>query len=123
MNIFFSKNYEHYRDKKNPNSYPQRFLKWIYTYQSNPGYIRQVKITRVGQYDFQEIPDSLRDRGIDTSDLKFISVAIANNKTAPIYEASDCKWIEWKQSLNDEGINVVFLCEEELKETCQKKMQ
>jgi len=115
--------YEHYRNERNPFTYPHRFLKWVYTNQSNPRYIRQVKINRIGQYDFNEIPDSLRTIDIDTSDMKFIAVSIANKKTAPIYEASDSKWIGWEQSLNDEGIPVVFLCKEELKETYQRKMQ
>lgn len=115
--------YERYKDKHNPYSYPQRFLKWIYTYQSNPRYIKQVKINKSETSGFKEIPESIKTVGIDPSDLKFIAVSFANSNLAPIYEASDSKWIGWEKSLNEEGVQVIFLCKDELSATYNKKMQ
>jgi len=114
--------YEHYRNNKNPFTYPHLFLKWILNYQSDPKYIKQVKIHRDGEYSFSEIPESLQTIDIDSSDLKFIAVSIANGNIAPIYEASDSKWIGWEKALKQEGVAIKFLCKEELLETFQKKM-
>jgi hypothetical protein len=121
-NYLLIEEYEHFRNSKNPNTYSHRFLRWIYNYQADPKFIKQVKITRIGDSDFTEIPASLNKVGIDASDKKFIAVSIANKCKAPIYEAADSKWIGWEKSLSENGVKVVFLCKDELVEKYKTKM-
>jgi hypothetical protein len=46
--------YEHYRNNQNPFTYPHRFLKWLYTHQTNLRYIKQVTINRTAQTTFKK---------------------------------------------------------------------
>lgn len=115
--------YEHFRNDKNPYSFPHRFLKWVYVNQNNPKYCKQVKINEIARYEFAEIPAALKRLGIDLSDMKFIAVAFANQGKAPIVEASDSKWIGWENDLKKEGIIIDFLCKNELREKYNQKMK
>jgi hypothetical protein len=67
------------------------------------------------------VPQNLHALNFDWSDRKFIAVAIANDKIAPIIEAGDSKWIGWESALNNEGISVDFLCKKELWEKYNQK--
>ena len=91
-----------------------KLFRWLVTNLSNPSRIKQVEIHESGSDDFIEFPESLRTIGFYPSDRKFVATAVANDKTAPIVQASDSKWIGWEPVLNAEGIEVHFLCRNEL---------
>ncbi|MHB8205526.1 MAG: hypothetical protein ACYDHG_17735 [Desulfomonilaceae bacterium] len=40
----------------------------------------------------------------------FVAVAEAHPAKPPILQATDCKWLGWKNALEKEGIIVNFLC-------------
>ncbi|MGE7775520.1 hypothetical protein ACQKLP_12400 [Chitinophaga sp. NPDC101104] len=101
-------------------NYARQFLKWVYTNQGNDTRIRSVELTEIAENEYEEFPDEIED--FDHSDRKFVAVAIANDYKAPIYQASDSKWIGWEQSLNEVGVQVVFLCKKSLAEKFRKKM-
>ncbi len=100
------------------------FLNWVLTNQTNPNRVKQVNITPQppSEYDFVEFPESLNIIGIDNSDKKFIALAKAFQGAAPIAQAADSKWIGWVTALREEGIEVEFLCYQELQEIYQHKM-
>lgn len=107
--------YMHNIDKSGAANHANRFLKWVLTNQRNTRRIKQIHINQDGNSkSFSEVPEELRDIGFDPSDHKFIAVAIANDYSAPIIQASDSKWIGWKPSLIACKIQVIFPCEDEL---------
>lgn len=100
------------------NSYAKQFLKWIYT---NEFRIKTVEITQIDEYNFEEVPDSILQAGFDNADRKFVAVAVANEKTAPIVQASDSKWIGWESVLVAEDIEVNFICRREIEAQYEAK--
>ena len=104
-------------------TYIRAFLKWLYTNIANPARVKSVSIHPDTDIEFVEVPQRIHDAGFDRSDRKFVAVAVANNKNAPIVEAGDSKWIGWEPVLTAEGIVVNFLCRDELKVIYDKKMK
>ena len=97
------------------------FLKWLLTNQHNPSKVKQVHINQIDEFNFEEVPQALIDIGFDNSDRKFIAVAVSNNFASPIAQAADSKWIGWEHILNQENIDVLFLCKKELESFFQKQ--
>jgi len=106
-----------------PPNYANRFLRWLWTNQSNPSVVKQVTITPTGHKDFEEFPESLRKEGFDLSDRKFVAVAAANNFNARIVQAADSKWIGWHSSLVNEGVSIFLPCEKELRAIHARKQK
>jgi hypothetical protein len=65
-------------------SLSHKFLRHVLSHQGNPSRVRQVSITPLRDQDFEEFPQSLREVEFDMSDRKFVAVAIANERNAPI---------------------------------------
>ena len=90
------------------------FLKWLLRNSSNPKHVSQVKITPASGKGFAEFPDSdgakaaLKD--FDSSDRKFVAISNAHPDKPVIWQASDGKWLNWHDALNQAGIHVDFLC-------------
>jgi len=114
--------YGHKLPNSSQNSFSKLFYKYIVTHQGNPVKVKQVSITPLGEDDFEEFPESLRAVGFDISDRKFVAVAIVNRGKAAIAQAADSKWVGWEEALSKVGVNVLFLCKDELREKFQQKM-
>lgn len=104
------------------------FYKWAHQNQMNPRRCTRVGITPVGGSadgnDFEEFPDHPGLAGFDRSDRKFVATSAAHAAPHPaIVQASDSKWIGWADALGEVGIDVEFLCEEELTATWEKKQK
>lgn len=105
-----------------PINFASIFLKWIYENQANVNKVKQVKINKIGEKKFEEIPSSLSNLNIDPSDLKFIAVAISNGGKAPIAEAADSKWIGWENELLKNNVKLHFNCKKELNDVFKRKI-
>ena len=114
--------YERQKDRNRADSLLEKLFIWVHTHQTNPAKVKQVPIRSTGEGDFEEISQKIRDLEFDPSDRKFVAVCIANDKQAPIYQAADSKWIGWDAALKEEGIEVCFLCREELEQIYRNKM-
>jgi hypothetical protein len=117
--VEYEKNAARYRQ----DNYLREFVKWLHRYKDNTSKVKKVSINPDSEKGYIEVPQTLHDLNFDWSDRKFVAVAIANNKIAPIIEAGDSKWIGWEIALNNEGISVIFLCKNELRAKYNKKMK
>lgn len=86
------------------------FLKWLL---SSHRYVH-VAITPHQSRGFVEFPAHDGLRSFDPSDRKFVAVAAAHGSFPPILQAADSKWWGWSTALQECGINVHFLCPDEI---------
>jgi hypothetical protein len=97
------------------------FLKWLLRHANNPAHVEQVTVTLVGPDDYAEFPDPDLQASFDAPDRKFAAVANAHADTPPIWQAVDCKWLNWWPALQAKGITVDFLCAEDASRFYAKK--
>ncbi len=97
------------------------FLKWLLNNKSNPDRVEQVHITPVDEHRFAEFPDADLERVFDAPDRKFVAVANAHSAKPPIWQAADSKWLDWWSALQEHGIQVKFLCPDDVMRFYRKK--
>ena len=88
------------------------FLKWLLQNQANLKHVERVSITETDENHFEEFPNLKLEPEFDAPDRKFVSVANAHPEQPPIWQATDCKWLDWWPALRNFGISVDFLCPE-----------
>lgn len=86
------------------------FLKWLLREAGNPKRVEQVSLTVQAENRFAEFPDPTLEHAFDAPDRKFAAVANAHDEKPPLWQASDCKWLDWWQPLTAHGVRVDFLC-------------
>lgn len=89
------------------------FLKWLLRHAGNGACVEQVTITEMAGDCFAEFPDPVLQASFDPPDRKFVAVACAHPDRPPIWQAADCKWLDWWPSLAVSGVTVEFLCAED----------
>jgi hypothetical protein len=106
-----------YQNKTQPNQ-PKGvgdiFLKWLLNNISSLQRVHQVSISETAPDTFAEFPDSGLQATFDPPDRKFPAVANAHPDKPPIWQAADCKWLDWWPALQEAGIIVEFLCREDV---------
>lgn len=90
------------------------FLKWVMQNLSNPSRCHQVPLTEIGEHDFAEFPVPALVAAFDPPDRQFAAVANAHPNKPPILQAADCKWLDWWPQLKAAGIDVEFLCTDDV---------
>ncbi len=100
------------------------FLKWVLTNQANQDRCTLVTITPKAddEMDFLEFPNHPKLQNFDRSDRKFVAVSAAHPNHPPILQTIDSKWWGWKYALAECGIEVFFLCPDEIAEKDAKKI-
>lgn len=98
-----------------------RFLKWVHDHRWGFPDEDRVKITQDGD-SYKEFPEHPGLADFDRSDRKFVAVANAHPSKPPILEATDRKWWGWKDALAEAGIEVIFPCEDWIKNKFQERM-
>jgi hypothetical protein len=91
-----------------PSGAGDKFLKWLL--QNSVTRMEMVPLTETAADCFIEFPDPALEPQFDQSDRKFAAVAYAHPDRPPIWQAVDCKWLNWWAALKAKGVNVVFLC-------------
>jgi hypothetical protein len=86
------------------------FLKWVLTHLADPNRVHLVAITEIAKDRFHEFPVPDLEANFDRSDRKFAAVANAHAQKPPIWQAVDCKWLDWWPNLHAAGVTVEFLC-------------
>ena len=86
------------------------FLKWLLRNMGNPARVEMVQITPTDNDCFAEFPDQGLQTEFDPPDRVFPAVANAHPDKPPIWQAADCKWIDWWPGLAEQGVKVEFLC-------------
>jgi hypothetical protein len=91
------------------------FLKWLLQNQCNETRVEQVSLTGTGEDLFADCPS------FDLSDRKFVAVAHAHPEKPPIWQAADCKWLDWWPALKAKDVIVEFLCRDDVCQFYHKK--
>lgn len=90
-----------------------RLLRWVLINRPNPARCRLVPITPLdgnGPSPFAEFPSDPALAGFDPDDHKFVAVALADQAKAPILNATDRDWWEYRIPLEANGVQIEFLC-------------
>ncbi len=104
-----------------PKGVGDAFLKWLLQNQSNTKRVHRVAITAIAENTFSEFPDAALQDRFDEQDRKFAAVAHAHPDRPPVWQAADCKWLDWWPQLQAKGVTVEFLCAADVKSVYQKK--
>lgn len=102
--------YQNKTQLKPPKGPGDVFLKWLLR-QIGSARVAQVTLTATTPDCFAEFPDPSLQPKFDAPDRKFAAVAHAHPDKPPIWQAADCKWLDWWPALHAHGVRVVFLCQ------------
>jgi hypothetical protein len=88
------------------------FVKWAHDRRFDIACCRRVRLTRRSSdwRLFEEFPDHPGLAGFDADDQKFASVARVSR--APVTNAVDSDWWNYRVALNSSGIQIEFVCPE-----------
>ncbi|WP_205881893.1 hypothetical protein [Leeia aquatica] len=86
------------------------FLKELLRHVGNPKRVEQIKLTELAEDEFAEFPDKNLLPVFDAPDRKFAAVSHAHPEKPPVWQAADCKWLDWWPALQSNGVRVEFLC-------------
>lgn len=101
--------YRHKTRLNPPKGVGDVFLKWLLRQVGNAR-VEQVPLNEIQENHFAEFPDPALEPRFDASDRKFAAVAHAHPDKPPIWQAADCKWLDWWPALQACGVAVEFLC-------------
>lgn len=102
-------------DSRNGKGPGDVFLKWLLVNQANSARCSQVRLTETAPDVFNEFPSRSLEDMFDPSDRKFVAVAAGHPGKPPILQATDSKWLNWREDLREAGITVEFLCPDDLR--------
>ena len=105
--------YQHKTSLNPPKGVGDVFLKWLLRNVGNSARVELVRLTETAQDCFAEFPDPALEPLFDAPDRKFAAVAHAHPDKPPIWQAADCKWLDWWPALQLKGADVEFLCPED----------
>lgn len=97
------------------------FLKWVLSNLGDPRRVHHVSLTEVSADRFTEFPVPTLERAFDRPDRKFAAVAHAHPSKPEIWQATDCKWLDWWPLLQSQGVQVEFLCANDVCRFYEKK--
>ena len=97
------------------------FIKWVLNKLGDTKRVQQVPLTESAANKFAEFPAPMLEAVFDPPDRKFAAVANAHLSKPPIWQAADCKWLDWWPELKSTGVVVEFLCGDEVCRFYKKK--
>lgn len=97
-----------------------RFLKWLLQ-QARSAQVEQITLNETADNCFAEFPDPALEPLFDAPDRKFAAVAHAHQEKPAIWQAADCKWLDWWPALRAKGVGVDFLCPDDVCMVYSKK--
>jgi hypothetical protein len=114
--------YRHKTCLNPPKGVGDLFLKWLLRH-SNTDRVEQVALHETAENCFAEFPDGTLEPLFDPPDRKFPAVAHAHPDKPAIWQAVDCKWLDWWPALSVKGVRVEFLCERDVCASYKKKFR
>ncbi|MDY0249539.1 MAG: hypothetical protein RBR45_05715 [Pseudomonas sp.] len=102
--------YQHKARINPPRGVGDVFLKWLLRNIGNPARVETVAVTLTDLDVYAEFPDQGLQPEFDPPDRIFPAVANAHPDKPTIWQAADCKWIDWWPRLAEYGVKVEFLC-------------
>jgi len=113
--------YKHKTSLNPPKGVGDVFLKWLLRQAGNPARVEQISLTEPSENEFAEFPDTILQSAFDAPDRKFAAVANAHHDKPPVWQAADCKWLDWWSALQVKGVRVEFLCPDDVCKFYNKK--
>jgi hypothetical protein len=101
--------YQHKTCLVSPKGAGDVFLKWLLRQSGTPR-VEMVFLNETADDIFSEFPDPALEPLFDAPDRKFAAVAHAHPDKPSIWQAADCKWLDWWPALKAKGVDVEFLC-------------
>ena len=86
------------------------FVKWALSNLRQAHRVHRVALTENGPGQYAEFPDAALESAFDATDRKYVAVSHAHAGRPPIWQATDCKWLDWWPALKACGVTVEFLC-------------
>ncbi|MBK9426030.1 MAG: hypothetical protein IPN63_01035 [Gammaproteobacteria bacterium] len=105
--------YQHKTSLNPPKGVGDVFLKWLLREAGSSSRVEQMSLTETAANCFAEFPDPALEPAFDAPDRKFAAVANAHPDKPPVWQAADCKWLDWWPALHAKGVRVEFLCPED----------
>lgn len=105
--------YQHKTRLKPPKGPGDVFLKWLLR-QTATARVEHVRLTETANDRFAEFPDPALEPLFDAPDRKFAAVAHAHPEKPPVWQAADCKWLDWWPALHGKGVRIEFLCPDDV---------
>lgn len=102
-----------YLNKNRPNAQKGAgdvYLKWLLQNSANARRVHVVPLTEQAPHCYAEFPDPALEPQFDAPDRMFAAVAHAHPEKPPVWQAADCKWLDWWHALAVHGVRVDFLC-------------
>jgi hypothetical protein len=107
-----------YQNKSKPwtgNRVGDIFLKWLLNNSTNPKHCRQVTLSKgLAPNTYANFPDQQLQDEFDPPDRVFVAVAAAERGEPKIIQAADCKWLNWNDRLKAVGIEVDYVCPDDI---------
>lgn len=113
--------YQHKTSLNPPKGVGDVFLKWLLRQAGNPARVEQLSLTESADNEYAEFPDAALQAVFDAPDRKFAAVAYAHPDKPPVWQAADCKWLDWWPALRAKGVRVEFLCPDDACEFYRNK--
>lgn len=113
--------YQNKTQPKKGNRPGDAFVKWALNNRSNTKSVETVTLHEHDERGFESFPDAPDLERFDNPDRKFVAVSNAHTDKPPIAQATDCKWLDWAPALAQHGIEVDFLCPEDIQRFHQIK--
>lgn len=113
--------YQHKTSPRKGKGVGDLFVKWILTKLPDGLRVHQVPLTELEEDQFAEFPVPTLEAAFDRPDRKFAAVANGHSEKPPIWQAADCKWLDWWPELKAHGVDVKFLCGDDICQFYEKK--
>lgn len=85
------------------------FWRWFNTYIGQISLDDMVKLAKDSDGNYIMFPLEDRTEAFDISDRKFVALARAHSEHPPIVEATDGKWLGFKDVFEEYGVHIEFL--------------
>lgn len=85
------------------------FWRWFNTYIGQISFDDMIKLEKDSDGNYVMFPLEERTVKFDMSDRKFVALARAHTEQPPIIEATDGKWLGYKDVFEEYGVHIEFL--------------
>jgi hypothetical protein len=86
------------------------FVLWLLRNRANRDRVECVSLQERECDVFEDFPVADLQAVVDAPDRKFIATAGAHPKQPAVWQATDCKWLDWWSTLKKNNVTVEFLC-------------
>lgn len=106
--------YQNKTQPKTGNRPGDAFVKWALQNNRTPARCDLVPLETHHERGYVSFPEDPRLANFDPPDRKFVALSVTHPDTPPILQAADSKWLAWAPALKANGVEVEFLCPDDI---------